>query len=474
MYLIIKRIYYLFLPKNFIIFFFFDSNSLIGNLINQSLLKSIFSIVKELDTVYSNSNMLDEETASILKKSNFTVISKLLKYKENDLLKEKSYVEFLDTKVKRGNHSDELINFVFQRIIEESDKNIAHRDYMKEEEFLVENYTLRRYSYDVLLHLILQNFSWERIITLEGAENSTLYLHNLYLFFIVHKYTNRRNKIQLQSEKYKLNNELVHSLQNLMDQIVSLPLQSSHSMEESTSKNMINYLQVLLFVKCFDLFEITAKDRDTIYKMFTQLNQKLYEKLHQEKINNQQNGVTSISAEKLYELPEAMRNQFEYEVFRRDQVEFSLRELLLTLKGETLSKIGLFSKDKNPEELNAMIENEFLFMINNKNHVDYLRSFHYFLEEVFSHLKANLNSTKTSSNSSFVVEGDQIYLSLEKYGKYIEEMAINLSNPVGSVRKYTLEILTKIQPHQFPETTGKNESTIVGTCDALKLCLEVC
>ena len=415
--------------------------------------------------------MIDEEIASTLKKSNFTVIAKLLKYKESELLKEKAYVEFLDEKVKKGIHSDEIINYVFQRVIEESDKNISHRDFMKEEEFLVQNYTLKRYSYDVLLHLILQNFTWEKIVNLSDKETPFLYLHNLYLFFIIHKYTNRRNKIQLQSEKYKVKSEFIQSIQKLTEQIISSPLISSDSMEETDPNYIIKYLQVLLFVKCFDLFEVDANDREAIYNIFIQLNQALYEKL-QEKAN-ERSGPSEVSSERLYELPDAFRRQFEYDVFRKDQVEFTIRELLLTLKGEIISKIGLLSKDKNPKELSTIIEKEFIFMYSNKNHVDYIRSFHYFLDEMFIHLKNNLNAISTSSSPAFVVEGDQVYLSLEKYEQYIEKMAINLCNPVSSVRRYTLEILTKIQSHQFPELSNNNESKIVGKCDALKLCLEV-
>ena len=74
---------------------------------------------------------------------------------------------------------------------------------------------------------------------------------------------------------------------------------------------------------------------------------------------------------------------------------------------------------------------------------------------------------------AFALSSGVIRLSLEKYGKYIEELTSNLSNPASDVRRYTLEILTRIQVYNFPPPDPNVETKIVGECDVLQLCLEV-
>ena len=138
--------------------------------------------------------MLREEVPEFLKRCNLAILAKILKYKEADILANPEYLQFFDEKVKRGTHSDELINLMFEKTIEEFPENIPHKDYMKEEDFIVENYTVKRYSYDVLLHLILQKFSWNQILTSDSDPSSSLQTLNLYLFYVLHKYSNPKKQ----------------------------------------------------------------------------------------------------------------------------------------------------------------------------------------------------------------------------------------------------------------------------------------
>lgn len=420
--------------------------------------------------------MVDEETQDILKRANFIVIAKILKYKEADLLEEKDYVRFIDEKVRRGSHNNELVNLFFEKITEEIEANIPYREYMSDADFLAENYTLRKYSYDILLNLILQSFSWSQIVHPDASDDSSVKLLNLYFFSIIHKYSNRKNKIILQNEKYRISAETHQALLKLAEQLL-IPLLESSTFKDTISPQYTqNYTRLLLFTKYLDIFEILPEDKKTLESTMVSLNEKFQQKLKEQSSLQLTNGQVSITAQDLYKLPNSLRKQFEYYGLKKGQETFNLRELLLILKGEIISKIGTSlgaQYGNNLEHLDSIIEKEFQFLLNNRNHIYYLKNFSHFLDEILDTLNSASNINKDALAPAFAFSSGKIQLSLEKYGKYLDEFTSNLSNPASDVRRYTLEILTKIQVYNFPPPDANVETKIVGECDALQLCLEV-
>lgn len=427
--------------------------------------------MKELDSVYNDE--MDEEAGDALKKSNFIVIAKLLKYKEETLLKEKEYTNFLDEKIKRGTHKREIINLFFEKIIEEIDENLPHQDFMKEEDFIIQNFTIKRYAYDIVLHLILQNFSWNDMISSNNNQTDSIELLNLYFFYIIHKYSNSKNKIILQNEKYKLKKEVRQVFSNLIDKLLSPSLNSSILLEPVSPQYLGDYSRIMLFLKYLNVFTVFSEDREIVGSILEMLNQKLYEKLQ---VQNLQTADVVIQAKDLYVLPETLRKQFEFVVFKRGQDKISLRELLISLKGETISKMSQFvniDSQNKIKNLTTLIHSEFQFLSANKKHIHYVQNFNHFLEGILNDIKTHSAELKDSLGSDFIIKNGKVYLSLEKYAHYITDFASNLSSSAGPLRRYTLEILTKIQQYQFPAVKANQESTITGDCDALQLCLHV-
>ena len=281
-----------------------------------------------------------------------------------------------------------------------------------------------------------------------------------------------KNKILLQNERYQLLPETYQAVLNLADQLVLPALDSEISEELSDSRYIENYIKLLLFVKYLDVFDINQTDRKILSSTLDSVNQKLYEKL--QSINQQTNADAFIAAQDIYNLPESLRRRFEFFVFREGQEQFSLKELLLALKGEVISKVAMFSvsnQDVQLEDLNQLILREFQFAVANNTHVYYLKGFSAFLKKALSSVKPSANAMERIFEPHFILKGNRVYLSLKTYGKFIREMTMCLSNPASNVRKYALEILTKIEPYDFPES--KVDSKIIGECDALRLCLEV-
>ena len=281
-----------------------------------------------------------------------------------------------------------------------------------------------------------------------------------------------KNKILLQNERYQLLPETYQAVLDLADQLISPALDSEISEELSDSRYIENYIKLLLFVKYLDVFDINQTDKQTLSLTLDSVNQKLYEKL--QNIDQQTNVDAFIAAQDIYNLPENLRRRFEFSIFRQGQEQFSLKELLLTLKGEVISKVAVFSissQDTQLEDLNQLILREFQFATANKTHVYYLKGFSNFLRKALSSLKPNPNAMERTLEPHFTLKGNRVYLSLKTFGHFIKEMTMCLSNPASNVRKYALEILTKIEPYDFPES--KVDSKIIGECDALRLCLEV-
>ncbi len=407
-----------------------------------------------------------------MKEYNYVVIAKLLKYQEAELLKDKSFTDFIDEKIKREIQNDKLINVFITKLVEEDDPNFAVRERLSEEEALALNYTLKRYSYDVILTLVLKNFGWNKII----APSSCPEFHrNLYLFYVVHKYSNKNNKIFLRKEEYKLKKDTAKLVTALFEKVLLPFSQKSVQIETLDEEYFQNFTHLLLFFKYLDVFDLEAEDKKSLQTLLNSINQKIYDLVNQPA---DAKAKTVIIPEKLYEIPEALHKQNGSHYIKAKQTTVNAKELLLMLKGEIISKTSFVAnlfKDNNLEHTDSLLQKEFKFLVQYKTYFNYVQSFNSFLEETLKQLKATLNKSNANKLAPYFFSAQNIlYLSLEKYSQYIELLADNLANPNNYLRRYTLEVLTKIQACNLVEKTPSGtEPDQQKECDALRLCLEI-
>ena len=428
-------------------------------------MKTIFKILKILDSI-SSDKMTDESVSTHLKISTFTLIAKLLKYKENEILEEKEFVDFFEERIKKVQHSDEIINLVFQKVIEESLENIPYAEVMLQEDFLNENYTTRRFGYDVLLHLLLEHFTWSDLILTSLQDNHTRFL-NFYLFNVIHKFSNKNNKILLHNDKYKLDNACFEQLNKEFDALFLNPQDPDYQ-----TKFVNSYIKLLLFIKYLGIFEVLPDNHEQICRILDNFNKRLYDELKEEIYAGTDSDITLNN---LYSPNSVFLKDFAVEIFKRGESQLKKKELLIVLKGEILSKVPLFVHTAAPEPnaLAEYIDKEFDFLFNAKQNVYYLQNFNTFLDGILNYQKSQTQNNQ-EANNAFVNKKDRILLNVAKYGHVIQKLAINLSNRNHTIRKTTLEILNKISPYTFPAPQGSNtETTLLGECDALALCLEV-
>ena len=400
------------------------------------IISFIITTIKEDYTL--NTRFLDEIIIDLT--------SKLLKYKIKNLEENKVFLDILKSSLNCKQIEVSLINRFIVNLTTNLNENIEKPQDIPEEIKISNQYKLQFTAYDIVLNLIMKTFTWD--LFFENTPEATLSVHNLYLFWMIHKYSNRLNKIKL-NNSLELSKDFWANLVKLVDDI-------SNSLKNHTFNEDI-MTRFFVFLKCLGCFALTSNAIIQTREIFLKLNNELTQLILNYSSVTKEDTAIEINTSPLVQ-------EFEYNYFSSSKT-YKYYDIMILLKSELTSCIINMGFESWNNEKIIIFMNEELSNINEMmiKNLYWAQSLANMLEVT---LKYFSKSKLKDFDSVYLTKiNETYYINRQTYSKLFHQLGNNLSSPIEDIRKANLNILITFTPE-----TMNNASDL---CDMFSICAKV-